>query len=49
MNVLFKPLNTVGTILSLPNKSNDVQIQIGNAKMTANLNWGKYEKCNIFS
>lgn len=37
MNVLFKPLNTVGTILSLPNKSNDVQIQIGNAKMTANL------------
>ena len=37
MTVLFKPLNSVATVLCLPNKSKDLQIQIGNAKMTANI------------
>ena len=37
MNVIFKPLNSVATVLTLPNKSKDIQIQIGNAKMTANI------------
>lgn len=37
MNVLFKPLNSIATILTLPNKSKDLQIQVGNAKMTANI------------
>lgn len=37
MNILFKPLNSIGIVLSLPNKSNDIQIQIGNAKMTTNI------------
>lgn len=37
MNVLFKPLNSIATVLSLPNKSKDIQIQIGNAKMTTNI------------
>lgn len=37
MDVLFKPLNSIAKILSMPNKSKDMQIQIGNAKMTANI------------
>lgn len=37
MNVLFKPLNSIATILTLPNKSKDIQIQVGNAKMTTNI------------
>ncbi len=37
MTVLVKTLNTKAIILSLPNKSNDVQLQIGNAKMTMNI------------
>lgn len=37
MTVLVKSLNTKAIILSLPNKSNDVQLQIGNAKMTMNI------------
>ena len=31
-DVLVKPLNQIGTILSLPNKSNKVTIQIGSMK-----------------
>lgn len=42
MKVLVKSLNTKATILSLPNKSNEVQLQIGNAKMMMNIN--KIEK-----
>lgn len=38
MTVLVKSLNTKATILSLPNKSSDVWLQIGNAKMTMNIN-----------
>ena len=38
MTIIFKPLNSLATVLTLPNKSNDLQIQIGNAKMIANLN-----------
>lgn len=37
MTVLVKSLNTKATILSLPNKSSDVMLQIGNAKMTMNI------------
>lgn len=37
MNVLLKTLNTKGCILSIPNKSNEVQVQVGNAKMTLNI------------
>lgn len=37
MTVLVKSLNTKATILSLPNKSSDVWLQIGNAKMTMNI------------
>ena len=37
MSVVFKPLNTIATVLTLPNKSKDIQIQVGNAKMTANI------------
>lgn len=37
MTVLVKSLNTKATILSLPNKSSDVWLQIGNAKMTMNV------------
>lgn len=37
MTVLFKPLNSVATVLSLPNKSKDIQIQIGSLKMNANI------------
>lgn len=37
MTVLFKPLNTLATVLTLPNKSKDLQIQIGNAKMVVNI------------
>lgn len=37
MTVLVKTLNTKAIILSLPKKSNDVQLQIGNAKMTMNI------------
>ncbi len=32
LDVLVKPLNQIGTIISLPNKSNKVNIQIGNMK-----------------
>ncbi len=31
------PFNTTGTVVSFPNKSNEVQIQIGNTKMHINL------------
>ena len=31
------PFNTTGTVISLPNKSNEVQIQIGNTKMNISL------------
>ncbi|MBO5004845.1 MAG: Smr/MutS family protein [Clostridia bacterium] len=37
MTVLVKSLNTKATILSLPNKSSDVLLQLGNAKMTMNV------------
>ena len=37
MSALFKPLDKVVTILSLPNKSKDVQIQIENIKTTSNI------------
>lgn len=38
MEVLISNLNTTGKILSHPNKSGDVQIQVGNAKMNINVN-----------
>ena len=44
MTVLVKTLNTKAIVLSLPNKSNEVQLQIGNAKTTMNIN--KLEKAN---
>lgn len=34
MTVLVKTLNPNGTVLTLPNKSNEVQVQIGSMKMT---------------
>ena len=34
MTVLVKTLNKNGTVLTLPNKSNEVQVQIGSMKMT---------------
>lgn len=34
MTVLVKTLNQNGTVLTLPNKSNEVQVQIGSMKMT---------------
>ena len=37
MTVLVKNLNTKGTILSLPNRNGDIQVQIGNAKMMVNI------------
>lgn len=37
MNVYVKNLNQYGTVLSLVNKSNQVQVQIGSAKMMINL------------
>lgn len=45
MNVFIPTLNQIGQVLSLPNKSNQVQIQIGNAKM--NFNIDKLQKANI--
>lgn len=42
MTVLVKGLNTKATILSLPNKSNEVRLQIGNSKTVMNIN--KLEK-----
>ena len=38
MTVLVKNLNQQGTVLSLPNKSNEVQVQIGSMKMNVKLN-----------
>ncbi len=38
MDVLFTDFNTVATILTYPNKSGDIQIQLGNAKMNVNIN-----------
>lgn len=38
MNVIIPTLNQTGIITSLPNKSNQVQLQIGNAKMNFNIN-----------
>ncbi|MBP3503340.1 MAG: endonuclease MutS2 [Clostridia bacterium] len=38
MIVLVKNLNQQGTVLSLPNKSNEVQVQIGSMKMNVKLN-----------
>ncbi|MBO5349375.1 MAG: endonuclease MutS2 [Clostridia bacterium] len=38
MSVLVKTLNQQGVILSLPNKSNEVQVQIGSMKMNVKLN-----------
>ena len=37
MNVLFIPLNSDATVLTLPNKSKEIQIQVGSAKMKANI------------
>lgn len=42
MNVFIPSLNQIGTIASLPNKSNNLQIQIGSMKM--NFNIDKLEK-----
>lgn len=48
MNVLVPALNQIGIILTLPNKSNQVQIQIGNAKMNFNIkNLAKTTKSNL--
>ena len=44
MQVFIPSLNQVGTISSLPSKSNTVQIQIGAMKM--NFNIDKLEKTN---
>lgn len=33
MNVLVKSLNQIGIVTSLPNKSNQVQVQIGSTKL----------------
>ncbi len=38
LDVLVKPLNQIGTIVSLPNKSNKVTIQIGNMKTNFDIN-----------
>ena len=38
MAVLVKSLNQKGIVLSLPNKSNEVQVQIGSMKMNIKLN-----------
>ncbi len=45
MTVLVKTLNTKAIVLSLPNKSNEVQLQIGNAKTTMNINKLEKSKC----
>lgn len=37
MSVFVPKLNQTGTVLNLPNKSNQVQLQIGNAKMNFNI------------
>ena len=37
MTVLVKTLNQNGTVLTLPNKSNEVQVQIGSMKMTVKI------------
>lgn len=37
MQVFISNLNQYGTILSLPNKSNQVQVQVGSAKMSINI------------
>ena len=37
MSVLVKNLNQVGTVLSLPNKSNQVQVQIGLGKINVDI------------
>lgn len=58
LQVFVSSLNTNATILSYPNKSGDVQIQIGNAKMSlnisklqpqikANINMNNIQKKNI--
>lgn len=39
VQVFITNLNQYGTILSLPNKSNQVQIQVGNAKMNIDINF----------
>lgn len=44
MNVFIPSINQIGTIMSLPNKSNQVQVQIGNSKMYFNIE--KLEKTN---
>lgn len=38
MDVFFTDFNTDATILTYPNKSGDIQIQIGSAKMNVNIN-----------
>ena len=37
MNVLVKNLNQVGTVLTLPNKSNQLQVQIGSTKLNVKI------------
>jgi len=37
MEVLFKPLNSIGKILTLPTKSKNVQIQVGSTKLNTNI------------
>ncbi len=38
MEVLVKPFNIIGTVLSLPNKSNEVFVQFGNTKTNVKVN-----------
>ena len=37
LDVLVKPFNMIGTILTMPNKSNEVMIQFGNTKTNVNV------------
>ena len=48
MEVLVKPFNMVGTVLSLPNKSNEVFVQFGNTKTNVKIsNLEKKENIEI--
>ena len=38
MEVLVKPFNMIGTVLTLPNKNNEVMVQFGNTKTNIKLN-----------
>lgn len=46
MNVFIPTLNQVGTVLSLPNNQNQVQLQIGNAKMNFGIDKLQITKVN---